>query len=358
MNLPNKSSVSPSPSAAFFDSSNDGANDSLGESGFSDTAAPGNDADERGRTLKQPADLASRMGQAFIAARKLTEDEVSRIIQLQQRKRIRFGEAAIKLGLLNEEDVHAVLAQQFNYQTIVKHGDGNRKKISSRLLIAHSPYSAQAEAIRRFRSEILLRAGEQPCLVVALTSPNAKEGKSHLSASLAIAFAQLNMKTLLIDANLRRPSLHQLFDVKNKTGLSTMLAGRTLPTLDMSHAITNFLQVIPAGPKPPNPSEILSSTPSLSDLLDKFKPDVRVIVIDTPPTRVGADAQIIAAQAGNVVLICRKDQTTADNLKVAYENVQTASVNVLGTFFNTVPDSFDPSVGRIRQWLGRLGLPD
>ena len=355
MSLPKKPPRTTSPNSPFFQSAFNELDDSRANSMFANTETPSVLTEETGDAPRQPADLTNRMGQAFIAAKKLTEDEVIRIIQLQQRKRIRFGEAAIKLGLLSEEDVHEVLAQQFNYQTIAKHGDGSKKRISSRLLISHSPYSAQAEAIRRFRSEIMLRAGEQPCLVIALTSPNAKEGKSHLSASLAIAFAQLNLKTLLLDANLRKPSLHQLFDVSNKTGLSTMLAGRTLPTLDMSHAITNFLHVIPSGPKPPNPSEILSA-PSLSELLEKFKQEVKVIIIDTPPTRVGADAQIIAPQAGNVILVCRKDQTTADNLRVAYENIDTASVRILGTFFNTVPDALDPTVGRIRQWLGRLGM--
>lgn len=356
MSFLKKSGNKASPNAPFFQSAFNELDESSPNSIFAHTEAPTTLSPDSVQTPRRAPDSPNQMGQAFIAANKLTEDEVVRIVQLQQRKRIRFGEAAIKLGLLNEEDVHEVLAQQFNYQTIAKHGDGGKKRISSRLLISHSPYSTQAEAIRRFRSEVMLRAGEQPCLVIALTSPNAKEGKSHLSASLAIAFAQLNLKTLLLDANLRKPSLHQLFDVTNKTGLSTMLAGRTLPTLDLSHAITNFLHVIPSGPKPPNPTEILSA-PNLSDLLDKFKQEVKVIIIDTPPTRVGADAQIIASQAGNIVLVCRKDQTTASNLRLAYETIDTASVRVLGTFFNIVPDVLDPTVGRIRQWLGRLGMP-
>ena len=294
------------------------------------------------------------MGQAFVNARKLTQEEVIRIVQLQRRKRIRFGEAAINLGLLTEEDVHEVLAQQFNYQTSPKHGQGSRKKISSRLLISHSPYSAEAESIRRFRSEILLRAGEQDqaCLVFALVSPNTLEGKSHLAASLAIAFSQLNLKTLLIDANLRKPAQHQFFDVSNKTGLSTMLAGRTLPTLDLSHTINSHLNVITAGPKPPNPSEILTA-PNLSELLQKFTTDMKVIVIDTPHSG-GADAQTIAPQAGNVVLVCRKDSTGADDLRRTYQDMETASARVLGSFFNSVPNKSDPSVGKFRQFWGRF----
>ncbi len=302
-------------------------------------------------------DSAGRMGQAFVNARKLTQDDVTRIVQLQRKKRIRFGQAAINLGLLTEEDVHEVLAQQFNYQTSAKHGQGSRKKISTRLLIAHSPHSAEAEAIRRFRAEIVLRAGDQDqaCLVFALVSPNTLEGKSHLAASLAIAFAQLNLKTLLIDANLRKPAQHQFFDLSNKTGLSTMLAGRTLPTLDMSHTVNSHLNVITAGPKPPNPSEILTA-PSLSELIEKFTADMKIIIIDTPPSRVGSDAQIIAPQAGNVVLVSRKDSTTADDLRKTYQDMETASARVLGSFFNTVPQRTAPSAGRVKLLLERWGI--
>lgn len=342
------------PNSPIFD---DGDGDTgFAHSHFEDSAPASEAGEPRKALLPNAEELAGRMGQAFVSARKLTQEEVIRIVQLQRRKRIRFGEAAINLGLLTEEDVHEVLAQQFNYQTSAKHGQGSRKKISSRLLISHSPYSAEAEAIRRFRAEILLRAGEQEqaCLVFALVSPNTMEGKSHLAASLAIAFAQLNLKTLLIDANLRKPAQHQFFDLSNKTGLSTMLAGRTLPTLDLSHTVNSHLNVITAGPKPPNPSEILTA-PSLSELIDKFTPGMKVIVIDTPPTRVGADAQIIAPQAGNVVLVCRKDSTSADDLRKTYQDMETASARVLGSFFNTVPQKADPSVGRLRQLLGRLG---
>lgn len=352
-NFPGKKA--PSGSSPFFDG--DDGQTGFGMSQFEDSSQV-LDLDLRHPSLlSNPEDLVGRMGQAFVNAKKLTQEEVSKIVQLQKQRRIRFGEAAISLGLLTEQDVHEVLAQQFNYQTSAKHGQGSRKKISARLLISHSPYSAEAEAIRRFRAEILLRAGEQEqaCLVFALVSPNTLEGKSHLAASLAIAFSQLNLKTLLIDANLRKPAQHQFFDLPNKTGLSTMLAGRTFSTLDLSHTINSHLNVITAGPKPPNPSEILTA-PSLSELIEKFTSDMKIIIIDTPPSRVGSDAQIIAPQAKNVVLVVRKDSTTADDLRKTYQDMETASARVFGTFFNTVPKRIAPTAGRIRQVLGRLSF--
>lgn len=307
-----------------------------------------------GEPNSSPEDLVSRMGQAFVNAKKLTQEQVKKIVQLQRRTQVRFGEAAITLGLLTERDVHEVLAQQFNYQTVTKNAVDSRKRISAKLLIAHSPYSAEAEAIRSFRSEILLRIGDKPCVVLALVSPNSKEGKSHLCASLAIAFSQLNMKTLLIDANLRRPAIHQFFDLPNKTGLSTMLAGRTLVTLDLAHHISNNLDVITSGPKPPNPNEILS-TPNLSDLLEKFNKEAQVIIIDTPPTRVGSDSQAIAQQAGNAVMLCRKDFTRIAELKDALRDMDNASVKLLGSFYNIIPPGIEQSVDAMTRMLA--GLP-
>jgi chain length determinant protein tyrosine kinase EpsG len=300
--------------------------------------------------------VSGRMGQAFVTAGKLTQDEVARIIQLQRRARIRFGEAAIKLGLLTEEDVHAVLAQQFNYQTVVKHGSGNKKKISARLLIAHRPYSADAEAIRRLRSEILLRMGEQRCIVLGLVSPGAREGKSHIAASLAIAFSQLNMQTLLIDANLRKPAQHLLFDVPNKTGLSTMLAGRTMPNLDLTHSVTPSLRVLTSGPKPPNPSEILSA-PSLYDLIERFAQETQVLLVDTPASSVASDAQIIAQQVGRVIILGREDSSRMSGLKRTWQDMETANVQVLGSFYNKVPDGVEHTAGFFRKLLARIPTP-
>ena len=131
MSLPKKLTRKASPNSPFFQSAFNELDDTHANSMFANTEAPIGPTEETGEVPRQPADMANRMGQAFIAAKKLTEDEVIRIIQLQQRKRIRFGEAAIKLGLLSEEDVHEVLAQQFNYQTIAKHGDGSKKRISA-----------------------------------------------------------------------------------------------------------------------------------------------------------------------------------------------------------------------------------
>jgi chain length determinant protein tyrosine kinase EpsG len=296
------------------------------------------------------------MGQAFVNARKLTQEEVTKIIQLQRRSRVRFGEAAIRLGLLTEDDVHEVLSQQFNYQTVTRHGTGSRKKISDKLLIAHSPYSPQAEAIRRLRSETLLRLGEQRCIALALVSPGIGEGKSHLTASLAIAFAQLNMQTLVIDANLRKPTQHLLFDISNKSGLSTMLAGRTVPTLDLTHAIVPHLRVLTSGPKPPNPSEILNA-PALAELIDRFAQETQVILVDTPPATIGPDAQIIAQQVGRAILICREDQTRLSDLRSAHQAMETASVQVLGSFYNRVDSAEVESVGLLRRILGRRGVP-
>ena len=132
-----------------------------------------------------------------------------------------------------------------------------------------------------------------------------------------------------------------------------MLAGRTLATLDLAHLITSNLHVITSGPKPPNPNEILNA-PNLMDLLDRFNQDVQVIIINTPPTRVGSDAQAIAQQAGTAVMVCRKDLTKIADLKNAQHDMTTASVKLLGTFYNAVLTEADTDTGLLKRLLAML----
>lgn len=286
-----------------------------------------------------PVAMADSMGQAFLETGKLQPSEIEDVIKLQKQAKIRFGEAAIRLGYLSEDDVNRVLAKQFNYQT-ASNTSFPKRRISSRLQIAHHPYSTEAESIRRFRSEILVRLGEQRTIVLALVSPLPKEGKSYIAASLAIAFAQLNIKTLLIDANLRTPSLHQYFGLQNKSGLSTVLAGRSQLDNKLLQQVMDNLQVLTSGPKPPNPTEILSS-PVLTELLEHFSQDMQVIILDTPATLRGADAQVVAQQAGRAILVGRKDVSRVSQLRRALSEMASASVQVLGTFYNGHDDSAD-----------------
>ena len=272
-----------------------------------------------------------RMGEAYIKANKLSLEDVDAIVQLQNELNIRFGEAAIRLGLLTEEDVREVLDVQFDYASFAANGGASR--ISSSLAIVHAPGSEAAEAIKRLRSELLVRLGKESSEAIAVLSPSRNEGKSYIAASLAIAFAQLNIKTMLIDANLREPVQHKLFGLTNQTGLSTILANRSSNLIDaVPEVIPNFW-VMSSGPLPPNPLEILSA-PKFRALLDHFATQVSVFIVDTPSAMQWADAQMIARQAGCALFVARENLTKLSHLRKAKVETEAAGIEVAGTVYN------------------------
>jgi chain length determinant protein tyrosine kinase EpsG len=292
------------------------------------------------------------MGDAYIKSKKLTPDEVKIIVDLQKRLDIRFGDAAIRLGLLTEADVQEALNAQFNYGSFSSNGASN---ISTTLDILHAPSSEAAEAIKRLRSELLTRLGGQTNLVISVLSPSQGEGKSHIAASLAIAFAQSNIRTMLIDANLRSPSQHKLFNLSNQTGLSTILAKRSVSSLAAIPEVTPNFRVLGSGPPPPNPVEILSA-PRLRRLIESFSNEIRVFVVDTPSSTQWADAQIIAGQTGFALFVAREDVTKQADLKRSKLEIEAYGVEVLGIVYNKPPKN--PQTEKSteeKSWLGQIG---
>ena len=299
-----------------------------------------------------PAAGTDKMGERFIQAGLLDKEQVARVVQLQNAEQIRFGEAAVRLGLLTERDIQAVLSQQFNYATATASAN-----IDISLDIAHMPYSLESEAIRQIRAELSIRLSGQPKIALALVSANDREGKSYLSASLSLAFAQMGKRTLLIDANLRHPSQHALFGLPRKTGLSTVLAGRS--AIDENLLSSGFpnLTVLTAGPTPPNPLEILLE-PALTDLIAGLSDRYDVFIVDTPNTGLSSDAQTISRQVGACLLVARKDVTSIADLHQMQAQMKTAGAQIIGTVYNEFSEPAASTVtsrvwDRVRSWRAR-----
>ena len=137
---------------------------------------------------------------------------------------MRFGDAALQLGLLDEDDIQQVLSRQYDYTYLMPDDDS----ISKEVVAAFKPFSPVVEQLRVLRSQLLLRwfdvdAGGR---ALAVLSPDTGEGRSFVAANLAVVFSQLGQRTLLVDADLRRPCQHRLFRISDKLGLSSILAGR------------------------------------------------------------------------------------------------------------------------------------
>lgn len=281
------------------------------------------------RPFMPPVD--TKIGKLLVASGKLTEQSIEQISQVQREYHLRFGEAALRLGLLKEDDILRALARQFDYSCLQV---DNESGLSSELFAAYQPNSSQCEALRALRSQLMLRwfGGHRKAL--ALISTQHEDGSSQLAANLAIEISQLGERTLLIDANLRNPNQHQLFGLDNQLGLSSVLAGR----IHYSDAITPVkpfanLSILCAGALPPNPQELLSRT-SFSQMLEAVGQKYDIIICDTPPALDNADAQIVAARAGCCVLVVRRDQTRmADALRVKSQ-LFTTGAELLGVVMN------------------------
>jgi protein-tyrosine kinase len=295
------------------------------------------------------------MGARFIEAGLLTEAQVTRVVELQASAGIRFGEAAVRLGLLTEQNVQAVLSEQFNYATALVPSEHLDKSLD----IALMPFGLEAEAIRQIRAELSIRLSEQEKISLAIVSTIEGEGKSYLAASLALAFSQMGKRTLLIDGDMRKPTQHLLFGLENKSGLSTMLAGRTAISGGTQAKGFPHLYILNAGPQPPNPLEILLQ-PALSNLMKQLADDFDVFIVDTPAAQTSSDAQTISQQVGMCLLVARQHHSRLDDLRQTQAQMKTAGAQIIGTVYNefTEQDSLDQLEGkgkklwyRLRKWL-------
>jgi protein-tyrosine kinase len=278
----------------------------------------------------EPASTEQRshapLGKLLLDAGKLTEIDVNRVAVAQRQKNLRFGETAERLGLVNHEDVARALAQQFRYPYVT-----GESLLDTTLIAAYQPFSAAAESLRELRSQLLLRWSEEQRRSLAIISPRKRSGCSRLAANLAIVFAQLGERTLLIDANLRRPSQQALFGAPPGAGLSNFLAGRS-ELADVLRPVAPFenLHVVFAGTQPPNPQELVSRV-TFRYLLEAAPKNFDVVIIDTPPILEFADAQIIAAAAGGCLLSARRHVTRLADIERAGAKFAPTPALLLGT---------------------------
>jgi len=252
---------------------------------------------------------ARPIGSILIESGRLSFKDAERVLHLQREHAasgLRFGEAAIRLGLASPDDIKYALARQYGYPYLVK-GDG---KVSEELVAAYQPFGPQVESLRALRSQLMLRwfTGQTERRALAVVSPDAGEGRSRLAANLAVLFSQLGTHTLLIDADMRNPRQHELFNMGNRAGLSTVLSGRGEG--GEVHRIPSFLDlsVMPAGPLPPNPAELLGR-PLFGVFLEDMRREFEVILIDTPAASEYADAQMVCARAHGALLAVHKHIT-------------------------------------------------
>ena len=206
---------------------------------------------------------------------------------------------------------------------------------SSPLLVGiHQPQGRLTEALRELRSQLILRWFKDGKTALAVTGARSRDGCSVIAANLAIVLAQLGERTLLIDANFRKPRQQELFGLKPEAGLTDLLRGRDV----YDEALTavpalEHLRVLCAGVTPANPQELLSRA-SFIYVLKTMAEKYRAIVIDTPPALEFADAQIVAARAQGCLLITRRHRTRLADVEEVKARLQPAGAQLLGAVIN------------------------
>ncbi|WP_448920906.1 CpsD/CapB family tyrosine-protein kinase [Eubacterium sp.] len=202
---------------------------------------------------------------------------------------------------------------------------------STKLLTASSTFAVK-EAYNSIRTNLLFTQQGEKCPIFVVTSPTANNGKTINSANLAINFAQMGKKTLVIDADMRNPSLHKLFSLSSRNGLSEILAGLT-DNITVTKTDIENLSVLTSGKIPPNPTELLSS-PRMDKLLDFVKEHYDCVFVDTPPVNIVTDATVFSQKATGYILIVKTDTTNIPELKTTVSTLQGINANILGFILN------------------------
>jgi protein-tyrosine kinase len=278
-----------------------------------------------------PRDRSRAFGSILVEQGRLSPTDAEEIQRFAGAHGLRFGDAALRLKLLTQDDIDFAIAQQFNYPLLPRGGDNG---VADEVVAAYNPQSEKVEPLRALRSQLTLRwFNDSNRKTVAITSPNRSEGRSWLAANLAVVFAQIGERTLLIDADMRHPRQHRLFNLGNSVGLSALLTGRAGKETACRIHPQLRLFVLPAGILPPNPQELLGR-PVFELVLERFNDQFDVILIDTPPAADTADAQIVAKRAGAALMVARRNLSRHLQLTAAMQTLSQTGVNVIGSVIN------------------------
>lgn len=270
------------------------------------------------------------MGSILIDSGRLSIGNAEKILTYQRENDVRFGEAGRALGLLTEDDVRFALSIQFHYSYIP-----SGSSLSHELIAAYQPDTPAVEELRMLRSQLMLRwfSNGADHKGLAVVSAGAGDGRSYIAANLAIVFSQLGERTLLIDADMRTPRQHRLFNLGKRAGLSDILVGRAGSDAIVSLDALPSLSILSAGAIPPNPQELLGRQ-SFSKLLLSLGEEFDVMILDTPPASTCADAHTVAVRTGAALVVARQDQSSMVQLGQFTHSLREFGVTLVGSVLN------------------------
>jgi non-specific protein-tyrosine kinase len=205
---------------------------------------------------------------------------------------------------------------------------------ADKLITARHPKSPISEAYRVMRTNLQFSSLDRPLHSLVVTSPQPTEGKTTTVSNLGVVMAQSGKRVILVDSDLRRPSLHKHFGVSNKDGLTSVLL-EDEPMLNGRLQATGVdnLQILTSGPLPPNPSELLGSQ-RMQNLLEQLLEHADIVLFDTPPSLPVTDAAVLATQTDGVLIVTDSGRTRRNTARDTVERLQTVGANTLGVALN------------------------
>ncbi|MDP3278758.1 MAG: polysaccharide biosynthesis tyrosine autokinase [Deltaproteobacteria bacterium] len=240
------------------------------------------------------------------------------------------------LGLIPRIGSQRAGSYRYKYRYGGKRDDEDDKPVTNPDLVVHThPGSAVAEACRGIRTNLLFMSPDLPFKTIMVASSDPREGKTTVAISLAITLAQSGKRVIIVDTDLRRPRVHKVFKVRPAVGITSVLVNEaTLEEAVLDTEIEN-LQLLPCGPIPPNPSELLHSQ-RFQDLLTQLKGKYDRIVFDTPPVGAVTDALVIGPQLDGTILVTRARKTVRARARSVLNQLRSLNTRIAGVILNDV----------------------
>ena len=205
------------------------------------------------------------------------------------------------------------------------------------LVTLSDPRSAAAEAYRSLRTNLMFSSVENPIQTLLVTSPARENQKSAALANLAVTFAQSGNRTILVDADLRQPKQHQIWDIENKRGLTSMMVDdNQLDLPPLSATTVDNLHVLPTGELPPNPADLLSGK-RMDEIVASLRSRAEYVLFDSPPVLAATDAALLGIKLDGALLVVRAGDTRRDHTAQARQALERVHVRIVGAVLTNAP---------------------
>jgi capsular exopolysaccharide synthesis family protein len=211
------------------------------------------------------------------------------------------------------------------------------KRKESKIFILENPKSVISEAYRTLRTNIQFSSIDKDIKSIVITSAKSKEGKSSVASNLAYSLAESGKNVLLVDCDLRKPMVHRIFNISNLNGLTNILIGdKNLKDVLVEHDKRKELHILPSGPLPPNPAELLGSN-RMKDFIDKVKKEYDMVIFDTPPIGFVTDSAIISTIVDGTIIVINVGETEIELAQHAVDLLKKVNANIIGVVLNKIP---------------------